>query len=934
VRRTLTAALAASAIIAAVLIVPRLVRGGTTGCAGQPAASTGAASPNASTGSVPAEPDAGARALSLTSGDGLQLGLGDHGSVTDVNVGSRRIPTTTTGQGGFELRMVGGSPNLLADPGLEEDRNGDGVPDGWRFLGGGASPVLDDQIAHGGRCSIRISNSSISVSGALAVDVPVTPLEYYVVSAWMRGDDILPTRTTASFTPARLAVQQLAGGKVVDTSFAFGYTNTSDWNRQFVGFHAGPDVTQVRLEGLIDEGSGTVWFDDLYLGRLFQEPGWVPVTGALTAGANAGLAEQRADLKQLGLHLDVRYSGGNGRIAVQGTISGTTTSDRAFQLRYTLPLRIEGWRWGEDARTDVRIESGSYDNDSVTTRQSRRYAYGGINQLQQTSTYPFAAVYDDRSSLALGVPLSDPRMFRIDYDASTGLSITFDLGTSPAAKHLNGAATFSFVIYTADPAWGFRAATEKYYQLFPSSFVRRTQSAREGIWFFAPPLDSLASSWREFGLGLDVIALGKAPTQSHSTWGTAYVPWDDRRNIYDSAYTHEWAYFQPRGSPETPTYDQALARMQSLASSHPVDAEGERARDEALAALRSTERDVNGRLYYETYRDFFAFYQNLDSLPSAPLDWTRAVQAHQVDAALKLAQGAGGSLAGIHLDSTSGMRRWGAVDDYDRAHWAATSLPLTFSYNSGRVAERGVLAMYEQIQRVASFVHDRGMILSANFNGGDTRAAGWLGADQIDYFGVEQGLPERASGADGIDRLALLKRSLAYDRPVSTLDTRIADGSLTLPQIERRLQQNLFYDIYAGAWVRDENEDHQTIPSWSTPDRAALYARYTHLFRTLGTAGWQPVTEARSSNPDVWVERYGCLCRGDLRLTVRNETTATQHSTLTIDLRAEGATAAAALEEITGTALQVTVDRAQGTARISLTVPPETTQLIRVTRSS
>src|SRR5207248_10272684 len=154
--------------------------------------------------------------------------------------------------------------------------------------------------------------------------------------------------------------------------------------------------------------------------------------------------------------------------------------------------------------------------------------------------------------------------------------------------------------------------------------------------------------------------------------------------IAATAYGHHWAFFDRVGaSTAQPTYEQAIAHVRSEARATTGPTEDASVKTQAEAALASTQRDYNGRLLYERYGRFLAYYENLEPLPSFPSDWPRAVQAVQVDRSLALARGVHGRLDGLHLDSTSGMRRWGAADDYDRRHWAAAIEPLTFSYDSG-----------------------------------------------------------------------------------------------------------------------------------------------------------------------------------------------------------------------------------------------------------
>ena len=632
------------------------------------------------------------------------------------------------------------------------------------------------------------------------------------------------------------------------------------------------------------------------------------------------MTRQHATALAGSLTLDATYRTRSDHIRVEGEVRSSSRKDVPVQVTYTLPVAATGWTWPDDARRTRTIRRGTYSSLSNSS-------------LQQTSVYPFGAVFDRRSMLAIGVPLGEPRIFRIEYVRGRGLSITFDLGLSPAAG-MGPRAEFSFIVYTADPSWGFRAATEKYYEVFPGSFVRRIDSSCEGAWFVAPPLDAIEGSYTDFGLGLNMVALGKASTQSYSAWGLPYVPWDDARGIYTSAYGHHWAFYQPIGSARAPTppYDEAISRLQALADPASNAETSTRVRHEARAAVDSTARDFNGRLYYERYGRFLAYYQNADPA----LEWAEAVQRYQMEGPVREARTSGGHLDGLHLDSTSGMRRWGAADDYDRRHWSVATLPLTFSYQSGLVTQRGIFPLYAHIADVAEFVHDRNMILSANFNADLRRTGGFVGADRIDYFGIEQGLESRARGASA-DPFALWKRTLAYQRPISTLDARIGTGRLPLWRIERQLQQNLFYGIFAGAWnPKAEAEASDVEPTWTREPVAELWGRYTPIFRKLARAGWEPVTHARTSDQAVWVERFGAGGGGPLHFTVRNESTTPRPLRLTIDLEAVEAPAAgvSAVEEVTGSRVRLVTEDGGARATISSTIPAASTRVFTITPKS
>jgi hypothetical protein len=820
--------------------------------------------------------------------------------------------------------MAGGQPNLVPNPGFERDANGDGVPDGWRRASGPAAPTVVGAPTHSGARSIRISSAATSTSASLSTTVALRPDTEYILWAWFRSHDVLPSVATAVREPTarhssvRIVADQLdASGRIVGSAYATGYTDTAPWNRGAVGFRTGAAARAVRISILLLDGSGTAWFDDVSLSRLFAPEELRPtlrVTGSALDRRAAG------EVPGTGLRLDARLRTFTDHVAVGGTVIGTGGADRAFRLTFTLPVAAGGWTWYDDARHARPAASGTY--ALLTTSQE-----------QQVSRYPFGVVGDARSAVAIGIPLDEPRVFRIEDDPSTGLSISFDLGVSPAATKLGPRASFSFVLYSPAPAWGFRAATQAYYDLFPSFFLHRTEARCEGSWFVAPPLNDVERSSGSFGLGLDMVALGRSSHQNRVFWGTRYLPFDQRHGVYSTAYGHHWAFFDPIASARTPlpTYDAALALVRRQAASRAGTDTQRELRTEASAALRWTQRDVNGRLLYERYGRFLAYYE--DPQPSSSGDWADAVQREQVDVAMATARRDDDVLNGLHLDSTSGMRRWGAADDYDRAHWALASEPLTFSDDTGQVVERGLFEMYPNIAATAAFAHRHGMFVSANFNADATRAGGDVGADLIDYFGLEQGLEARAAHGQTIDQFAMLKRTLADDRPVSTLDASIGRNRLSAARIDETLQCNLFYGIFAGAWNPAAEADGQARETtWTSSADAGLWARYTPLFRNLDAAGWRPITDATSSNAAVWVERFGSLSARNLFLTLRNDTDSPQLATITIHEDALGGSIGAVAEVLTGSRLRTTLATAAGgrTVAVAVRIPPRSTRVLRV----
>ncbi|MCL2541593.1 MAG: hypothetical protein FWE71_03925 [Nocardioidaceae bacterium] len=854
---------------------------------------------------------AGGSMTTVSSGDGLSMTVSSRGTVASTHISGRQVSGRTTASL-FSIRRVGGTSNLLRNPSLESPLAGDQAFNQWHLIRGSFAPQWVSGVAHSGHRSVRFRSATVGTSSTLQQTIAVKPGTSYTASSWMRSQDVKPTVATAEPgtgpSPVRLKVQQLVGSQVVRTDQAFGYSDTADWYRKFVGFTTGNDVTSVRVSAQVVDGSGTVWFDDLQVTQLFGHP-WGSGRGTVTKTRGGAHFTGAAS----GLGITASLASQPGDIRINGTVSSSTKADVPFQLRVAVPLDAVGWSWWDDPRHSRTIEAG------------RTYDYLTQWNLQQTSRYPFNTVSDGRSALTIGVPLDQPKLEKAVYAAGR-LDLIFDLGVSPATTGLGGAKVpFSLVLYKSDPSWGYRAAIAKYYQLFPSSFRRRTKASREGGWFGEAQRSALDTTSHDFGLGLNMIALGTGNGGGNEDWGGDYLPWDNARGIYTTAYNHHWGYKHPTTGTGTPSYAAEMRSIRTDAARRGSTYSARRLRDRSIASLNSGARDNNNRYLYARYRGYMQHYENLDPL-KGKLDWRSVSRTYQMDPALAEAHRLGAKLDAIHLDSVSGMRRWGAADDYYKPHWANAPYGLTFSYDSGLVVDRLAFGVAAQLKYVSDFTHAHGMFLSANFNGSDARSAAWFGASSVDYFGLEQGLPEKASGENDpystVDGYALSKRVLADQRPVSTLDAgcdlRSADD------LRQRFDQTLLYGIYMGCGG---------TTTWNETERS-VFAKYTPLIREIDTAGWQVVTLARASNPAIQVERFGSLAtNGAVWLVVHNPTDTPQQYTMTVEGSAVGGLAASGLEgedRITGEPVDVTPAATKGDVAFGGALAPETSALVRL----
>jgi hypothetical protein len=243
-----------------------------------------------------------------------------------------------------------------------------------------------------------------------------------------------------------------------------------------------------------------------------------------------------------------------------------------------------------------------------------------------------------------------------------------------------------------------------------------------------------------------------------------------------------------------------------------------------------------------------------------------------------------GDLDGEYVDSSEGY----VTDELDfrREHFATQRTPLTFSLDSRKPAVfRGLIA-YEYVRAIADDVHKMGKLMMAN--GAPGRLC-WL-PPWLEVMGTETNWNPKNQWRPMSDPEMLYRRALCYTKPYCFLmNTNFDDFSHEL--VEKYMKRSLAYGMFPGFFSADASTKHYfTTPELYNRDRP-LFRKYVPLCRLLAEAGWRPITLARSSDPKVYVERFG-----DKYLTVFNDSAEQKTVTLTF----EGPAPAASRDLVTG----------------------------------
>ncbi|MEW6239136.1 MAG: hypothetical protein AB1656_27455 [Candidatus Omnitrophota bacterium] len=638
-------------------------------------------------------------------------------------------------------------------------------------------------------------------------------------------------------------------GRVWFDDFSFAAAKTPEGMFKFNGLSArlgasatepfqGKEIAGENLKINIDPTSAAV--SNLEIGNrkapLADGPSGLLARDAAQGSDYFSFRNGRCDALNLELDLDIQ--GGEKAILLQGKIRDLTRSPRAISLIFVLPIDAAAWQWGDHLTGSRPVNSRDEFSDVANI---------GTGTDGTISRYPFAPLYNENMGLGLGIDMGKPCQWRLGYSGGGRLFyIAFDLGLHPATKNFPSEAPFAFVLYGFDPAWGFRAAADKYYQIFPDHFVARSRD--QGIWM--PFTDvSTVQGWSDFGF------------KYHE--GTNNISFDDKNGILSFRYSEPstWWMSMPKETPRT--YDAAMAMVRQYAES----SQSSNNRTMARALLNSGSYDENGKFQVqfrdEPWCDGAVF--SLNPNPYLPGDATEASTMWNEDIAERLyGAGAKGVQDGEYLDSLEGYVT--ADLDYREDHFAAVTAPLTFTMDSRRPVIYKAFLQYEFTRYISDEMHRRGKLLFANsVPSRYTFLCPWL-----DVMGTETNWIQNGQFAPESAETMNYRRTLCAKKPYLFL-MNTDFSKMTMEIVEKYFQRCLFWGMYPSMFSHNAAND----PYWQNPtlynrDRP-LFQKYQPLIKQAAEAGWEPVTLARSDRDAIRVERFGPDSEGAVYLTVMNE---------------------------------------------------------------
>jgi hypothetical protein len=819
---------------------------------------------------------------SLATNDGLSLSLSPTGAVSSLKLAGVEYAAAAL-PSGFAYREMPPAPQDVAPNGSLE--SGTGTPDGWTWTNNGNGTwAWDSSVAAVGARSLRVDVPGTTDKRSpmlTSAPMPIRANTPYTFSCRVRTRD-LSSVLNIFLVETDSAGNLLQRGVTSDSG-------TIDWELRRLTFVSSPIAVSAYFKVEIFSGHGTAWVDDIRMLDVFAGRAPAPLPASVTSDAGAIAVTAASD----GLVLDARLSSVGSAIRVDATLSDTTGADRALELSFALPLDVPGWTWDQGPISSSPIASGV------------RYEHLDTSFGAQThSVYPFATVRSTTAAVTLATPMV-PQMSRSSYNRGNGLRLVWDLGLSPAAATTPSRASVSFWIYTQDPRWGFRSAAEKYRTLNPAAFVSPV-AAGAGAWVIPLTGESVTSvaGFQDFGWSF--------------LEGVGDIDFGNANGLAVMHYVDAAGYFRLfPGVTIQPPYETLVAALESDAAQGCDElTDGIPCSEMAQATINSSPHDPNGR--YQVDADSYFWYRNRlqiypvspDADIPAPSMWSIATK-YRVDGRLAWAADEGVRLDGIFLDDVT--TTFAAVENYRRELWAYSDVPLTFSWDTGRVMLLTGFSMAEFCGSFRSYVNDRNLILMGSMNPG---VYSWF-APSFDVLGGE------SDGAEAIDR-AYVRRVLGDGRPWSNLFVPPDRSVPTAGEVLAYLRQALLLGYFPGF-----NGIYWSNPSAYERDRS-LFRKYIPLIRTVARAGWRPVTGATAPNPAILIERFDGGRGGIFYLTAQNSgaSAATPAITLDASTLAIGDGPIDVHELVRDRAVPVT--RVTGGALFTDTIAPGETLLYRV----
>lgn len=798
------------------------------------------------------------------------------------------------------IKQSHSATNLLKNGCFDEDN----LWNSWQKYESGFSIVTGE--GRDGTTCIYLTNNKPEVKSGASQTLTLDQLQPVpiIISGWSKAENVSGTADSGYSIYVDILYNDGTPLWGQTANFSCG---THDWEIKQITIMPEKPVKTLTVYCLFRGHSGKVWFDDLVLTEIKPEGGaylWqaIPITVSnyekiaasvkefstkdnLKLSMESGLVYLMADNHEfysrtekqlkfaqpfgflvrdvaensdvylinsgncaaLNLKLSYAVSAKDNYIEISGKITSSVSRDRAITLVFALPVDSTNnsqsqWLWWDDIRNSRPIKEKMEYSKTVPVR---------CGSTGTMSLYPLAAISNERFGLAIGIDMQSPAIYRLSYHTDLKqFFIAYDFGFSPETLNFPNSAYFKFVIYRFEPEWGFRAALQKYMEIFPGYFEVRSKD--QGIWMPFTDVRKV-EGWQDFGF------------KYHE--GDNNVAFDDANGILSFRYTEPMTWWMPMDKELPRTLEVALQVRDKL-----LDSKSEGQKIPAMVTITAGMYDDQGKpaIMFQNAPWCNGAIWSLNPNPYIPekpnfADW------HWNKETMQRLYGTGVPvvLDGEYLDSLEG---YVTTDlNFRRAHFKYTTVPLVFDADSKKVALFKGLAVFEITKWVSEQMRKMNKLTFAN---GVPYRFAFLCA-LLDVMGTETDWNHNGKWNPPSDSTLSLWRSMSGSKPYLLLMNTVYDQFST-NLVQKYFDRCAFYGFYPSMFSHNASENpYWQNPKWYNRDRE-LFKKYIPIIKRTAEAGWRPVTLVKSSNSNILLERFGDSNTGKIYITAFNPTTIIQ----------------------------------------------------------
>lgn len=814
----------------------------------------------ATTGSLPPTTDDGfgsAVSVSVSSKDGLRFDFAGT-SVSGVSIGGAPLGPPDPKFTGFEVAdfMNPASPKDLGpellrnshftQAGANASMAADWTPGGAPHTDGFIQRVSDVSRQPGGFSLMAVNSGEGSGAYQRVVfNGSSATASHLVLSGWSKAVGV----TAGSAADYALYMDLMyQDGSHLYAQVANYADGTHDWQRvqNVISVTKPLKLASVYLL-LRGTHNGTAYFTDISLKTAKGGPAPTMLTGGTAKVQPDGTVRMAATSPApTSLDVDATFEGLSDSIRVTGSITrtdGSTANDRAVSVGLVLPLDATGWTFPSDL--DSNSVLSPIDDASGLQYQNNDLPFA-------TDLYPFLSLHNGKVGIAAGVAVDGPVFVsRVRYTAARkGLSVTADFALTDKSANFNCSANFSFVFFKLDtPKWGFRAALQKYYGLFPAFSENVIKD--QGMWLVAVGDVDTVENHSDFGFKFDEGGGSPADCRSNVKAGVGIFPYIEPHLVH-------WTL--PRSTPID--YEHIMASVHACVANTTCTQ-----LSKARSVLSAGVLDALGRYRFRSedaaWNFGCVFWVDLDPACLADPHSPVALMTKDVQHAYTTALANNYTLSGIYMDSVANAQD---LVNYDPARLRSASFPPLFDKNGQPVVLmlQNTLAFLLYLNREVLLPHN-GLLMGNGPYYPETqyRFAPIFAVSGGETFWYH---PEKGEGHELMTptshELLALHRVMAYQRPYLPLqDSNFFEWTYNMSSDYHQIE--LTFGMWPGYFSGDAaGSPYFRNATWYNRDRD-LFQRYIPILKEINSAGWEPLTSAvvATASPPavsrVWIERFG-----------------------------------------------------------------------------